>query len=242
MIFFLQNLIIQYSPPSLEENSSRNRQTTTKELYLPQSICNILFDETWWSSISELVMLMKPYCGALDQMQADKARLYDVAISFGFFIKFWEGYSDRTFAEGMILRLQKRWESWEQPLLLLSILLHPSYRMQMFNPDLESINYVTLSKFLVYYYKAWEKKKPMKILTEFELYRSKKFPFDNETVDQFKDDILGFWNFASLNSKELGIVATKIFSITVNSASVERLFSTMGFLHTSRRNAIKVSI
>jgi hypothetical protein len=108
MIFFLQNLIIQYSPPSLEENSSRNRQTTTKELYLPQSICNILFDETWWSSISELVMLMKPYCGALDQMQADKARLYDVAISFGFFIKFWEGYSNRTFAEEMILRLQKR--------------------------------------------------------------------------------------------------------------------------------------
>ncbi|RIA96856.1 hypothetical protein C1645_814904 [Glomus cerebriforme] len=38
---------------------------------------------------------------------------------------------------------------------------------------------------------------------------------------------------------ELGFVATKIFSICVNSASVERLFSSMGFLHTFRRNKLK---
>ncbi|CAG8672689.1 3705_t:CDS:2, partial [Funneliformis caledonium] len=47
------------------------RQTTTKELYLLQMV-----------NIAELAILMKLYCGALDQMQADKVRLYDIAISF----------------------------------------------------------------------------------------------------------------------------------------------------------------
>jgi len=45
---------------------------------------------------------------ALDKLQADKARLSDVALSFGYFIKFWEQNSDRSLAEGMISRLEKR--------------------------------------------------------------------------------------------------------------------------------------
>ncbi|CAG8491292.1 14389_t:CDS:2 [Funneliformis caledonium] len=65
----------------INNECTSQRQTTTKELYLPQSICNILFDETWWSNIVELAMLMKLYCGALDQMQADKARLYDKVLA-----------------------------------------------------------------------------------------------------------------------------------------------------------------
>ncbi|CAH1770314.1 932_t:CDS:2, partial [Entrophospora sp. SA101] len=38
--------------------------------------------------------------------------------------------------------------------------------------------------------------------------------------------------------KELASVALKIFGICINAASVERMWSSMGFLHTNRRNRL----
>jgi hypothetical protein len=111
-------------------------------------------NDSFWSQISQLATLMKPYCGALDKLQTDKAQLYDVALSFGYFIKFWEQNTDRFLAEGIISRLEKRWDDWEQPILLLALVLHPKYRLDKFNPDLETINFVTMGTWLDYYYKA----------------------------------------------------------------------------------------
>jgi len=135
---------------------------------------------------------MRPYCGALDKLQSDKARLFDVTLSFGYLMQFWEEYSDRIFAEGMISRLQVRWYSWEQPLLLFSLILHPKYRMTKFNSLMETINYVTFGHWLNYYYKAWIQKNPTKILGEFEKYRTKQYPFDEVTYTQFQDNILAY--------------------------------------------------
>ena len=186
-------------------------------------------NDLFWSQISQLATLMKPYCGVLDKLQADKARLFDVALSFGYFIKFWEENGDRSLAESMISQLEKRWKDWEQPLLLLALVLHPKYRLYKFNPDLESINFVVMGDFLCYYYQAWTSQKPKKLLSEFESYRANKSPFNNETFEQFDDDILAYWYYCSIMCKELEFIATKIFSICINSASVERLFSSMGF-------------
>ena len=44
-------------------------------------------NDSFWSQISQLATMMKPYCGALDKLQTDKARLFDVALSFEYFIK-----------------------------------------------------------------------------------------------------------------------------------------------------------
>ena len=185
---------------------------------------------------------MKPYCRALDKLQSDKARLFDVTLSFEYFIKFWKQNTDQSLAEGMIKRLENRWDSWEQPLLLLSLVLHPKYQLKKFNPDLESVNFVVMGTWLGYYYKAWAFNKPTRLLSEFESYRVKKPPFDDETYEQFGDDILGYWYYCSTIYKELGLIGIKIFSICVNLASVERLFSSMGFLHTPQKNRLKVNL
>ncbi|GET65275.1 ribonuclease H-like domain-containing protein [Rhizophagus irregularis DAOM 181602=DAOM 197198] len=179
----LRNLVTRYEP--LEETSSRST-----ELYLPTDICQIIMGDLFWSRISQLATLMKPYCGALDKLQTDKARLHDVALSFGYFIKFWEQNTDRFLSEGIISQI---------------------------------INFVTMGTWLDYYYKAWTSEKPTKLLAQFESYQVKKPPFNNETYEQFGDDVLAYWYYCSTMCKELGFIATKIFSICVNSASHERV-------------------
>ncbi|RIA85223.1 hypothetical protein C1645_831115 [Glomus cerebriforme] len=137
----LRSLVAQYEPPHEIASGSRSRHNN-EELYLPRDLCTKILNDSWWVEIQQLAKLMRPYCGALDKLQSDKARLYDVALSFGYFMRFWEDYPDQTLAEKMILRLQTRWHNWEQPLLLLSLILHPQYRMTKFNPLMETFEKV----------------------------------------------------------------------------------------------------
>ncbi|CAG8483739.1 25562_t:CDS:2, partial [Dentiscutata erythropus] len=72
-------------------------------------------------------------------------------------------------------------------------------------------------------------------------FKSKKYeyPFDRPTYKQFKGNILKFWEFVSPSTKELGPLAVWLFGICVNAASIERLWSSMGFIHTNRRNRLQ---
>ncbi|GBC28997.2 ribonuclease H-like domain-containing protein [Rhizophagus irregularis DAOM 181602=DAOM 197198] len=147
-------------------------------LYLPTDICQIIMGDLFWSYILQLATLMKPYCRALDKLQINKARLYDVALSFEYFIKFWEQNTDRFLSEGIISRLKKRWNDWKQFILLLSL----------------------------------TSEKPTKLLAQFEFYQVKKPLFNNETYEQFGDDVLAYWYYCSTMCKKLGFIATKIFT------------------------------
>jgi hypothetical protein len=160
---------------------------------------------------------------------------------FGYFVSFWKNYDDSVFGVRMLNRLQTRWKSWEQPLLLLSWLLHPHYKMTKFKDDVLNLNHVYLSKWLIYYYEAWSRLKSKSILREYENFRKGLYPFDDQTIYQFEDNILNFWIWVMPMAKELAFVAQKIFGICINAASVERLWSCMGFLHTKRRNRLHVS-
>ena len=100
--------------------------------------------------------------------------------------------------------------------------------------DSVKINYATFGKWLIYYYQAWFGKEPICILREFDDFRLEKYPFKYDTYKQFNGDIWRYWCFAKVSTNELGLVACKIFGICVNAASVERLWSCMGFLQTNR--------
>ncbi|GES91525.1 ribonuclease H-like domain-containing protein [Rhizophagus clarus] len=124
--------------------------------------------------------ILLPYCGVLNKLQCDKARLYEVLHALGYFCQFWKQFPDSDLGNQMIDRLEKRWSQWEQPLFLLSFALHPKYQ------------------------------------------------------DAFK-----FWGYVEGDYKELAAVALKIFGMCVNAASVERMWSSIGFLHTVRHNRLK---
>jgi hypothetical protein len=103
--------------------------------------------------------------------------------------QFWKNYSDNTLAEKLLERLEKRWNSWEQPLLLLSILLHPEYKMEYFNNNISNINYSIFGRWLIYYYRVWSGKEPKCILREFDDFRLGKYPFDIDSFKQFNGNL-----------------------------------------------------
>ena len=125
-------------------------------------------------------------------------------------------------------------------MLLLSFVLHPKYRFAYFNSKINNLSFTSLGRYLTYYYKAWFKKRPLRLLLEFEDYRQKAEPFNDETSEQFKDEPIKFWRYVEGNYKELAAVAIKLFGMCVNAASVEQMWFSMGFLHTVRHNRLKV--
>jgi hypothetical protein len=94
---------------------------------------------------------------------------------------------------------------------------------------------------MIYYFCVWFGKMPTSLLGELQNYRKQDFPF-NTSLKQFRDGILGFWDFVSTYTPDLSAFCTKIYAICINTASVERLFSMMGFFHTNKRNHLNVCI
>jgi len=207
---------------------------------MASKIISIIDNSDFWMNLVELEKILYPYCAALNLLQKDKARLYDVLHSFGYFMQCTLECDDENYKEMMTRRLERRWKTWEQPLLILSFFLHPSYKLQFFasNPKLSHIN---LNKWVQYYYIKWFGKNPTSMIRELLAYKEKFFPFNESSLLELEKTPLDYWSFLSDSTPELSQLATKLFSICVNSASCERLFSSMGFLHTKRRNKLNVS-
>ncbi|RGB26717.1 hypothetical protein C1646_770082 [Rhizophagus diaphanus] len=75
-----------------------------------------------------------------------RAYLFEVFYSFGYFYKFFNNYNDDTLSNRMCIRLENRWKTWEQPLLVLSFILHPDYQFNKFNTELPNMNWVDIGQ------------------------------------------------------------------------------------------------
>ncbi|RIA98764.1 hypothetical protein C1645_812453 [Glomus cerebriforme] len=209
IIAILLNLAIRY------ERSEESSTSNTNKLYLNTNICKIFLNNNWWNIIEILQDILLPYCGILNKLQSDNACLFEVLHALGYFIQYWNQFSDTELGEKMIERLEKRWNQWKQPLLLLSFMLHSKYQFTYFNNRINNLSYITFERYLIYYYKVWFQKRPRRLLLDFEDYHHKVVPFDDETFNQFGDDILKFWRYVEGDYKELAKVALKIFGICV---------------------------
>ncbi|GBC04385.1 hypothetical protein RclHR1_05650013 [Rhizophagus clarus] len=227
----LRNLAIQHErPQSAPAEASTSTSNNTNEIYLNKDICKILLDNNWWDTIEALQEILLPYCVVLNKLQSDKARLFELLHALGYFIQFWNQYSNVELRGKMIERLEKRWYQWEQPLLLLSFMLHPKYRLAYFNSGIENLTFITLGRYLTYYYKAWFQKRPTRLLLDFEDYCQKIEPFNDETFNQFGDDVFKFWKYVEGNYKELASIALRIFGICNDKVlSISKLYASINF-------------
>jgi hypothetical protein len=209
---------------------------------LPDDIADTINNSEFWATLFRLQHLLYPLCGFLNKLQKDTARLFEVIHCFASTIKIFEEHQDVNFGMRMVERLETRWKEWEQPLLILSIVLHPQYKMEKFRATNNNLTWTHIGKWLKYYYQAFFNSRPSSIVAEMILYKHSDDPYDLETFLQFKGNLVNYWDSTAGIGPELAKVAMHIHSICVNSASVERLWSSMGFLHTNRRNRLKVYI
>lgn len=140
----------------------------------------------------------------------------------------------------MVERLEARWQQWEHPLLILSIVLHPQYKLEKFRATNNNLTWTHIGQWLKYYYQAFFNTRSSSIIAEMISYKQEQDPYDSETFLQFKENLINYWDYTAGIGPELAKVAIHIHGICVNSASVERLWSSMGFLHTNKRNRLKV--
>jgi hypothetical protein len=161
---------------------------------------------------------------------------------FAYIMKIVKQHPDENFKVAMIDRLEKRWNQLEQPLFLISFLLHPQHRLKKFKSNNVNLDLTTLGQWMTYYYLAFFKRNPLNILLELTDWIEENYPFDGETFSNFNGDVIKYWKFVNQGSKELSSLALHIFAICINSASAERLFSSMGFFHNKRRNRLNVSL
>ncbi|RHZ78817.1 hypothetical protein Glove_155g152 [Diversispora epigaea] len=230
----LQILAIKYEPPIVE-----TRRRPGEDPILRRDIYETITSFIFWQHLSQLVEILYPYCEILNMLQSDKARLHEVIQGLAYIVQIWNNFSDANLAVRLITRIERRWKEWEQPILILSCILHPEYRLKLFNNS--NINFVTMGSWLEYYYYAWTGNQPKCILKELDSFRLEVYPFDLITWDQFNNDDYRYWSFVCASTDELGFVACRIFGIYVNVASVERLWSCMGFIHLNRRNRLSNS-
>ena len=89
---------------------------------------------------------MYPLCGFLNKLQKDTASLYEVIHCFAYVTKIFNDHTDPNFSEKMVERMEKCWKQWEQPLLILSMVLHPSYKVSRFRTSTPNLSMVHLGK------------------------------------------------------------------------------------------------
>jgi hypothetical protein len=169
------------------------------------------------------------------------ARLHEVLHVFAYTMKLFHELSDPDFSTKMIDQLEKRWAQFEQPLLLLSFILYPHYGVETFHKTAQRVIYTDFGQWLNYYYEIWYGTRPKSILPEFVKFKKGQYPFDQGSIEQFGEDIMSFWESCLGHALELSRFALHIYGICVSAASVKRLWSTMGFIHTERRNRLEVS-
>jgi hypothetical protein len=106
------------------------------------------------------------------------AQLHEVLHVFAYTMKLFRELSDPDFSTKMIDRLEKRWTQWEQPLLLLSFILHPHYGVETFHKTAQRVTYTDFGQWLNYYYEIWYGTRPKSILLEFVKFKKRQYPFD----------------------------------------------------------------
>ena len=148
--------MINFQPPH-----TQSRRRTGETLTIHREIFEIIDSDEFWTNLTTIAEILYPYCKMLNILQRDNARLVQVIHSLAYLVQFWKNHTNPRLAGKILARLDKRWNNWEQPLLILACLLHPKYRMIYFK-DKSVINYSKLGKYGARHLKTSNTAPPLK--------------------------------------------------------------------------------
>jgi len=159
----------------------------------------------------------------------------------------------QTACESGLQSTSKRWKAVDQVLYIFTVQLNPFLRDKVFSKKDARIGPMALAgKIGALFYRLFRRASES-IVTEFIDYMAMRGRYGKvefwDTVTaiatdarrhNLKPDVFMVWDLMGSGSErsDLASLATRLFSVTTNSAGCERLFSTMGIIYNKLRNRL----
>ena len=197
-----------------------------------------MVDNAFFEQIVDAEKIIRPLIKASFVMQRDCNTLADVLNMFGLL---YQSFGKSRYEKELQGLLEKRWNQQEQPIFLLAYMFHPKYA-KMFRDMTRNQTNLDLGKVLIFcilYYKKY-----ICDLTDVETRN-----FSPELNDWYRDAIpeakvlknlppTDFWNALKQTTPHCSRLAIFLLSIVAQTATCERLFSTLGNFGSKKRNKL----
>ncbi|KAL1711570.1 hypothetical protein EV715DRAFT_215183 [Schizophyllum commune] len=240
------------------EKNKKKIEKMTKEATL---MCKRLQDPKFWEKLTTLCNDLEPIAYATNMNQSDSIRPDQVALSFaGIYLHFQKHKVART-ASGMKKRLEARWKSYDQHLLVMTLVLNPHERLSRFGKQANISPFTITSEFMRFYKRVMSRPTaapvatPSATSTSSEIgdarvrtallhYLADTGPFADwaEHRDIFKEDPVLIWQqFLGMPEVcDLANFAIMCLQLCLNQAGNERDFSDLKIKQTRLRNRLAI--
>ncbi|GBE86226.1 hypothetical protein SCP_0901050 [Sparassis crispa] len=221
----------------------------------------IVQDALFWHSLARIKNHLEPLAIAANVTQGARCRLDQVLLTFGFlFLHFslLDDGDDSDACQKVIDSLEMRWGKADQEVFIAAVILNPYHKINPFHPlpiFTHANIYALLCRLWGHFY-GTSFTVPLSLHTELRKYfAGTGFYASLQTYMKSLDDLaiakgnvpdpLEVWNgftFSGMEPPPLIRLAIRILSICANSASCERLFSTLGLILTKLRTRMGTSL
>ncbi|KAL3158881.1 hypothetical protein ABBQ32_14142 [Trebouxia sp. C0010 RCD-2024] len=215
----------------LDMLAKKEQRTRASDLFhLAQS-------DYFWLQLADMIQKLLPVRIAVRVLEADSARLDDVLEQFG---RLANHFSYSTL---MTHSLEKRWFKMDHKLFLLAYVLHPARHLQHINPKLEFAYTTSLAQYAKEMYQRLfpcTAEEGTAVYKQMAVYLAKGGAFSS-SIPEYQDSKENpdtFWCLMTQPFPHLTKLADHLFTIAVNSAAVDRLFSDFGNIQTQRRSSL----
>ena len=176
-------------------------------------------------------------------------KVESLAVAFSHLLEVYGSFSQHEseeMREKLTSRLEARWESYEQPLFLLSYHLHPRYHSSslLLHRDLNDQgviedSLILLRRFCQLYFKKFI---PARVSEEQVIADAHPVIFGKleQRIQKYANDSdpIDCWDVLRAKAPLTSRLAKFLLTLSINSASCERLFSLYGIIKSSRRNQL----
>ncbi|KAF7329865.1 DUF659 domain-containing protein [Mycena kentingensis (nom. inval.)] len=217
--------------------------------------CDLAADPAFWNGLEQVLGDIEVICYATNLAQGDSTRADQVLLSLvGVYLRFSEHPEQEVRIE-MLRRLEKRWGEWDQILFLVALILNPWETLSCFgsNANLDHFKVVDMVV-QVYRRLALRPGSGATIATEkaiakamgdflagvgcFSAWHEHVQSGEMYSIDETRDPVFWWQGYLQTLTRELALLALTIFSIVVNQAAVERVFSFVKERTKDRRNRL----
>ncbi|KAF5385054.1 hypothetical protein D9615_001008 [Tricholomella constricta] len=230
-----------------------DRKTKIKSRAMIAIVKNPLF----WHAILRMTRHLRPLAIAANIVQAAFCRVDQVLLTFGFLTMQYRAMTDEDDASGVkaiLESIEKRWAKADQEVFIAAVILNPIFQSAPFAP-LSSFNNAGIHTLLEHLWiRVFRSVPPVEFYQQLKDYLAKSGMFANlESQCQIENNIaqregrtinpmnvFDSFCFPDRPWPALIQLASRILSISANSASCERLFSAFGNTLTKLRNRLGV--